>query len=52
MVSGLLLQMVSVNKKKRGKKKGKKKRTKIIVDIKVTNLISKQVCVRLTTVFQ
>ena len=51
MVSGLLLQMVSVNKKK-GKKKGKKKRTKIIVDIKVTNLISKQVCVRLTTVFQ
>ena len=49
MVSGLLLQMVSVNEEKR--KKGKK-RTKIIVDIKVKNLISKQVCVRLTTVFQ
>ena len=35
------------------KRKKEKKRTKIIVDIeKVNNLISKQVCVRLTTVFQ
>ena len=33
-------------------KKKKKKTTKIIVDIQVNNLISKQVCVRLTTVFQ
>ena len=29
-----------------------KKKNKKIVDIKVNNLISKQVCVRLTTVFQ
>ena len=35
MVSGLLLQMVSVNEKKK-----EKKRTKIIVDIKVNNLIA------------
>ena len=49
MVAGLLLQMVSVNEKK---KKKKKKKKKIIVDIKVNNLISKPVCVRLTTVFQ
>ena len=42
MVAGLLLQMVSVNEKKNKK----------IVDIKVNNLISKPVCVRLTTVFQ